>query len=265
MKCLVFTLIAGLACVMLTSTAAAQNLVIYFNFDEGGGDTVTDGSGNGNNGAIMGESEWTDGKEGFGGALEFFADPVQGHVRVEDSDSLKIGGLTAAAWIFDLGDAPYPFKLIGQAEGRFGVLEGWVCGISGNGHVMYPEIQDTDLNAISFQGPEAIPTGEWAHLAWTYSVAEQTLTGWVNGEVNHTRDIPGKPIRTNFDTAGELGLIIGAQPWNPGAHGYHGIVDEVAVYDDALTQDQIMALMDSPTAVEPSGKLATTWASLKNK
>jgi hypothetical protein len=37
--------------------------------DEGGGGTVGDNSGNGNDGSIISEPEWTDGK--FGKALEF--------------------------------------------------------------------------------------------------------------------------------------------------------------------------------------------------
>ena len=43
-----------------------------------------------------------------------------------------------------------------------------------------------------------------------------------------------------------------------------GIIDEVAVYRRALTEDEIKQDMKGiKTAVSPSGKLATTWASIK--
>ena len=48
-----------------------------------------------------------------------------------------------------------------------------------------------------------------------------------------------------------------------------GMLYEVALFDVALAADDINTLMDEGisllTAVEPSGKLATTWASLKSQ
>ena len=59
-----------IVCVLVLSMAgnAAAELVAYWTFDEGSGDTVIDSTGNGNDGTLMG-AQWGEGK--FGNALEF--------------------------------------------------------------------------------------------------------------------------------------------------------------------------------------------------
>jgi len=50
----------------------------------------------------------------------------------------------------------------------------------------------------------------------------------------------------------------------PGARWYEGIIDEVAIYDRALTDQEIMDLMDSNFAiVSLQEKLVTTWGDIK--
>ena len=245
---------------MLTAAVSAQDksLSLYFSFDEAAGDEVRDRSGNKNNGTFKGTVKWVGGKFNDGG-LELRS-PF-GSIVVQHADNLEPDELTAAAWIFDNGDAPYPFKLVGKAEGRFGVLEGWVCGVSGNGHQMYPEFQDVDKRYLTFEGKDAVPTGEWVHLAWTYSLKEKALTAWLNGEENRRLQTGGKPIAKTG-----VSLVVGSQPWAIGAHSFKGVIDELRIYRRALSEKELNNLMKSQKqAVEPSGKLATTWASLKGQ
>ena len=42
-----------------------------------------------------------------------------------------------------------------------------------------------------------------------------------------------------------------------------GIIDEVLIFDTALTGAEIKGWMEGAATVEPSGKLATTWGSVK--
>ena len=64
-------------------------------------------------------------------------------------------------------------------------------------------------------------------------------------------------------------LIIGAQG-PAGRQGLHGIVDDVALFDTALDEAEINAIMTQGLgeyfgyyAVNPGDKLATTWARVK--
>ena len=48
-----------------------------------------------------------------------------------------------------------------------------------------------------------------------------------------------------------------------------GLIDEVAVYDTALSEKEIKSIMDGLAkmfqTVNPNGKLAATWANIKAK
>jgi len=81
------TIFIALALVLSGVQASAQEdaLVLYFTFDENAGDTVTDRSGNGNDGKING-ANWV--KDKFGSALEFDAGQ-KAFVEVADSPSLN--------------------------------------------------------------------------------------------------------------------------------------------------------------------------------
>ena len=81
------------------SQAASANpsaLVAAYGFDEGSGTTVTDASGNGNNGTITNATWSTSGK--FGKALQF--NGTSALVTIPDAASLHLTtGMTLEAWV----------------------------------------------------------------------------------------------------------------------------------------------------------------------
>ena len=101
--------------------------------------------------------------------------------------------------------------------------------------------------------------GEWEHLAGTF--ADGKMNFYVNGE--HVGDQDSEIL---VNTKQEF--LIGAGANERATHEYlfKGKIDEVRIYDHALSADEISSVMESETTpVEPSGKLATTWAKLKAK
>ena len=73
-----------------------SGLVAAYGFDEGSGSTVTDASGNGNNGTISNATWASAGK--FGRALQF--NGTSSMVTVPDSSSLQLSsGMTLEAWV----------------------------------------------------------------------------------------------------------------------------------------------------------------------
>ena len=60
----------------------------------------------------------------------------------------------------------------------------------------------------------------------------------------------------------DVPLIIGAHSGNT----YTGMIDEVAIYSRALSEEEILRVMEEghmALAVHPSGKLADCWARVK--
>jgi len=74
-----------------------EKLIAYWSFDKGSGDEVTDDSGNGRNGTIVGP-KWASGK--FGSALEF--DGVDDYVDLAKTSATLFDGIaefTITAWV----------------------------------------------------------------------------------------------------------------------------------------------------------------------
>ena len=55
--------------------------------------------------------------------------------------------------------------------------------------------------------------------------------------------------------------------WDPGGNFFPGLMDEVMIFHSALEQEDIQELMDKGyqnyLAVDPEGKLGTTWGHIK--
>ena len=77
-----------------------------------------------------------------------------------------------------------------------------------------------------------LPTNRWVHLAGTFDGHVMRL--YVNGELHGELDRPG-PIKPNDFT-----LILGSFEENHAAY-FHGLLDEVKLYDRALSGDEVRA------------------------
>jgi len=221
-------------------------------FDEGKGDVVKDFSENGNDGKCKGGSEWVDGK--FGKALNF--DGSTHYVEVPDSPSLDIEDeITIVAYVnFNQfkdqgiisksqdggGDGNYFFSTGcggGPTQAKFGV-------ISDAGHTCGPA--STELN-----------TDEWYHVTGVFDGSQ--LRVYINGSLENAEDHAGEI------TTSDGPIIIGSYAGT----GYKSnvVIDELAIFNDALTEDDIKQIMTAglvvPGAVSPKDKLSSTWAKLK--
>ena len=78
-----------------------ENAVAVWSFDEGSGNKVKDGSGNGNDGELQGGPKWIKGK--YGQALDF--NGVGAYVNIKSNPRFvpKSNQVTAVAWVFMKG------------------------------------------------------------------------------------------------------------------------------------------------------------------
>ena len=107
-----------------------------------------------------------------------------------------------------------------------------------------------------------MPTpGEWTHLAVTFD--GKNHRGYVNGvkaEKNGNVDMPWEgPIRHV-----NVPLRMGAYS---SSFLFTGMLDDVAIYNRALTEEEILEVMENghatDFAVHSTGKVATIWGDLK--
>ncbi|MBD3184980.1 hypothetical protein GF312_22040 [Candidatus Poribacteria bacterium] len=97
---------------------------------------------------------------------------------------------------------------------------------------------------------------EWTHIAMVYDV-DSGVEVYFNGELAGSGAQPAAVV----DVDGSI--MVGAR--HPGQEFFAGIIDEVALYNRILTQDEIMRDMEAVggAAVSASGKLASSWGEIK--
>ena len=110
-------------------------------------------------------------------------------------------------------------------------------------------------------GPEgegsAYDTEIWYHIACTKEEAKMRF--YVDGEQKGEVNVPGA------HTQGTGSLYVGKSPTYRAATF---IIDDLAIYDRALEEDEVVEVMNgglANTPVEATGKLAATWGSVKNR
>jgi hypothetical protein len=214
------------------SLAATPGLVAAYGFNEGSGTTVTDTSGNGNNGTIANATWVTSGK--FGAALQF--NGANALVTVPDSASLHLSSaMTLEAWVNpSVIDASWR-DVIYKGNDNF-----YLEATSTNGSLPDAGTIAGGSYADAF-GTAKLPASAWSYLTETFDGS--TLRLYVNG--------------TQVASTAHAGSIAtSANPLQIGGDSIYGqfftgLIDEVRIYNVALTAAQIQA--DAATPVSPAG------------
>lgn len=229
-----------------------DGLVGAWLFDDGTGNTVADSSGNNLNGEVTsGSPTWVEGK--FGGAMQFGGADM---VTVSDDDALDLTSFTIAAWI-NSPSTSGKWHVIAAKEARNPTGRNYgIFGHVNNGSIHY---SFTSGGWKSFDAPTNVTDGAWHHVAATYERPNFKL--YVDGELD-AEVAPDADPESN-----DSPLYIGG--CDIGNYWMTGTIDEVVLYDRALSEAEIAELIEngmfSVTPVEPAGKLVTTWSQIKTK
>ena len=221
-------------CVLAWSVpAAAQTgLVAAYGFDEGSGTTLTDLSGNGNNGAVSGATWSASGR--YGGALSF--DGATNWVTVNNSASISLTtGMTIEAWVKTPADTNWRCVVLKERTGglSYGLYSGDTNG--------YPAGYIRPASDIDATSSSLLPLNTWVHLATTYDGA--TLRLYVNGVQAAATAMTG-----NIVTSTSPLRIGGDSVWG---EYFKGLIDEVRIYNRALGQSEIQTDMATPVGAAP--------------
>ncbi len=198
-------------------SAQPSDEIAAYGLDEGSGPTATDASGNSNHGTIVGATWTTQGR--YGSALGF-----DGNNDRVSGPTITLGGaFTLMAWINNPSNAAIETILTVGSTRDVYLSNGVLTLYTGN-------------NEFRFGAP--VPTSSWQHVAVTYQSG--TVAAYVNGAARGTI------------ASGSLGsatgrLQVGA--WASGTENWDffgGVVDEVRVYDRALTAGEIQTAMSTP-------------------
>ena len=206
------------------------NVVGLWLFDEGEGDVVNDLSGNENHGSFNGTLEWTEGV--FGGALNC---ATGGHALIKDSDSLDLDeAWTLSLWVY-INPPMERWQTI--LNKRFDTATNYVIRLQDVGKW---EVMVNNGSWVRVGDPDPAQGEQWVHLAGVYNGID-TLSLFVDGKQVATRSGIAPPPVNDID------LRLGSYSGNAG--GIDGMIDETAIFNAALEQDDILRIMDEGLAL----------------
>ncbi len=214
-------------------------LVGCWPMDEGSGTTVSDvGAAPVNDGTLNGSPTWATGHDGLYGLS---LNGTSQYVTVLDEYSLDLTtGMTLAAWV-------KPAKLGTQniiKKTTSTTNPGFELSLS-SGQKVFVRINGSATYRIDSTTSYPIDGNTWMHVTATYDGTNIRL--YVNSVLEGTK--PGVTI-----TANATNLGIGAEPATTPANYLMGTIDDVRVYNRALTLTEIQALYNNhrPAAVNDS-------------
>jgi hypothetical protein len=190
-------------------------------------------SADGNNGVLSNGVAFTTGEAG----QAFVLNGTTAHVRVPASSNLNVGlgvGLTIEGWIKPtIVSALHP--LVEWNSGSQDGVHFWIGQFSSDDGVMFANIRDTALTAHAFRSaPKVVSSNVWQHVALTYDKAGGLAVIYVNGTIVAQTNMGSFTPLTSSD------LWLGRRP-APNVF-YPGMLDEISVYNRALSQSEIQSI-----------------------
>ena len=232
-------LVTVLVLVLGLAGSSPADLVGHWRLDEASDTTAYDSSGNGNDGTLVGDPQWVPGY--IGGALEF--DGVDDHVSLFSPIDALIGDtVTISAWIKADSVAAGYHPIVTQYDTNW------------NGYYFYLH-NDRPAFYLNYENQarsdEPINTGEWYHIAGTYDSSDLKI--YVNGILKHTNSL-------DSNSGVDHNAYIGRDDVHYSY--FDGMIEDVRVYDRALSTAEIKELAACPKAHNPSppdGALLTSF------
>ncbi|MFW5703888.1 MAG: LamG-like jellyroll fold domain-containing protein [Patescibacteria group bacterium] len=212
-----------------TNPGLDPNLVSYWNMDDGSGTTASDTTGN-NSGTVSG-AQWVTGQENT--ALEF-----DGSNDSVDVGTFDIAGsaLTIAGWVyiddFGVSDARIISKATGVAEQDHYFMVSTIDHY-GSKRLRFRLKTGGSTTTLIANSTGVLSTGQWVHVAAVYDGSSMIL--YKNGVAVGSTSKSG-----SLSTNNTVPVWIGNNPTND--RPFDGKIDELAIYDRALSATEIQQL-----------------------
>ncbi len=231
-RCTCFTFLIVLLALAQGGTASGAwdpledpALVGWWPFDETSGTTAADISTYARAGTLTGGATWTAGR--FGGGVQL--DGTSGYVTVP-SFPLTTDSITLVAWINGWKAADWAAIITGQPAR----LE---LGFGANNTLHYTWNSDSSATYNWTNGP-VIPQDAWAMVAVTIDPAKAIAYVYT--------DAAGLQQGTNTLAHTSQAFSVLSMGWSFDTRYVRGILDEVAVFSRALTEEEILVLTKGP-------------------
>ena len=230
---------------LYTSTGGASgdinsNLVGYWKFDEGSGTSAADSSGAGNTGTTQNAPTWGAGK--INNALTL--NGTTQRVNVPDAASLRLAGSwTVSSWVNAAAlpasgqRATFVDRDDSSGNGNYLIGIDNTASCTGLGWRVKFDTSGGVSNFVCYVA--TINTGTWYHLTGVWDSTAKNLMIYLNGALVATQNIPSNVPTSNSGVSLALGTNV------PLAQYFNGTIDDVRVYNRALSPSDVLTLYNT--------------------
>lgn len=227
-------LMVGLLVLGLNPSSQA-GLIGRWTFNEGSGTTALDSSGNGNNGSLANGASYAVSPDPPGG-YTVQLDGVNDYVSFGNPSTFDVTTqLSLEAWVKIPGQPPSGKEpmILGKDYGVYAMTYYYGDGksyfyVGGTGNYL----------------PLTVPTGAWAHLVGTYDGANMKF--YLDGSLATNRALSiAIPVSS-------LSLASGLPPFSGGPGNLEGQINELRIYNHALSAAEVLADFQAGPIPEPS-------------
>ena len=222
--------------------AKIPGLTLHLKLDEKDGTKAANSVEKGAGADVMGAKWSADGK--FGGALSFNGENDYALMAESLHTAFTAGNITIAVWI-----KPSAGGVVIDELGQHDLEGGWhdsQIEVMNDGEV---KVRVWQLDAISIG---KVKMEEWHHVVLRYSKDDEILEGFIDG-------IPSENTakgEKQWNGGGEIYYALGAKDSTNMGHGgfFKGLMDDVRIYNRALTDDEIDLLAGVAAHSHPASR-----------
>jgi hypothetical protein len=210
-----------------------DGLVAYYPFNG----NANDESGNGNDGTVNGATLTLDRNGVAGSAYNFDGDDF---IKALDSETLRSGSITLSSWVYSENnnrDVTVISKITDVSPAQLGDPNqpaSHSYRLRLNGEVPFWEI-NTNNPWTQLSGSE-ISRGQWELLTLTWDGQAQKI--YRNGQLDSVNE---NAADGNIRHLPGADLMIG-RDWHPSSDFFDGQIDDVRIYNRALSEEEVTAL-----------------------
>jgi hypothetical protein len=198
-----------------------------------------------NNGTLVSGATFAPGEVGQAFSFSGGNDAIE----VADSASLRIApSITIEGWVLVAGfpSAAQWGQILFRGDDREG-LDPYFLAVTRNGQLAF-SINDSNNASAVLAVP--VPTHVFVHVAGTLDDGSGLMTLYTNGQAAAELSTSVRPL-TYLDPASNPGLGIGNNQGIPASSyrmGFNGLIDEISLYNRALSSTEIAALYNAGVA-----------------
>ena len=223
-----------------------DNLIGWWAFTDGSGSTAVDISTLGNDATQAGGVTWVSSSIGDAVGL----DGTDDHFDTGTKLPTKITGtspLSISVWVKMDAAVGNQDTLVGTEDNTGGAGSGsFRLALKSTGDARFISIADSSNYWYSDTSSGSATVGQWLHIVAVADAVNQTAQIYFNGVAETMSNITAGTAPTSWQQPFDVNVLFGKAAFSTGVRWFNGDLQNLRMWDVALTQAQVTSLYETP-------------------